>query len=233
MYEKLATYYDALVKDEKATAAWTSFVKQHAFGNAFLEVACGSGEITLALAKEGYHMSAGDISEAMLKCARLKQGSEAVAWHVLDMRHLDAFSTYDSILCFCDSVNYLIDLDDWRLFFQQAYAHLKDNGVLLFDMHAVDRLTEFQEEYCEAGYIDHTAYEWTVTAEDDCIYHNFVFYDEANQPILEQHIQRVVSADWVSQCLREIGFQTKVFTDFDQPGIQSGEKYFYVCKKVR
>lgn len=231
MYDKLAAYYDALVKDEEATAAWVDFVKQHAVGHSFLEVACGSGEITLALAKAGYHMTAGDISEEMLKQAQAKPNSEAVAWHYLDMRDLQAFGTYDSILCFCDSVNYLIDFADWHAFFHQAYEHLNDHGVLLFDMHSIDRLAEFSEEYCEAGYINDTAYEWTISTEGDLIYHNFVFYNEEAQPALEQHVQRVMEPDFVMKCLNDIGFHVDVMTDFTKTGIQNGEKYFYICRK--
>lgn len=233
MYNKLASYYDALVKDEEATAAWVNFVKKHAFGNSFLEVACGSGEIALALAKEGYQITAGDISAAMLEHAQAKAGSEAVHWHCFDMRNLHEFGKYDSILCFCDSVNYLIDLEDWHLFFSQAYAHLNDNGTLLFDMHTVERLCEFTEEYCEAGYIRDTAYEWTINVEEDLLYHQFVFYDEAAHPTIEQHVQRVVKPKWVSECLKDIGFRVSIVTDFIKPGIQSGEKYFYICKKER
>ena len=47
MYQILAKYYDALVKDEEATKAWADFVESHATFNTVLEYACGSGEITL------------------------------------------------------------------------------------------------------------------------------------------------------------------------------------------
>ena len=208
MYEKLAAYYDTLVQDDEATAAWVKLVKQHVSGRQLLEVACGSGEITLALANEGYHMTAGDISHSMLNQAQAKKGSEAVDWHCFDMRCMKSFASYDAILCFCDSINYLTDFNDWRLFFTQA-----------------------SQEYCEAGYMDNTAYEWTISAQDDCIYHNFIFYDEAARPMLEQHVQRVYEPQRVLECLKEIGFAVEIYTDFTIPGIQSGEKYFLICKK--
>ncbi len=231
MYDKLAAYYDALVKDEEATKAWVDFVKRHGVGRRILEVACGSGEITLALAQQGYQIDAGDISAPMLKHAQAKRGSEQIHWRCFDMRDLHACKQYDSILCFCDSINYLTETQDWQTFFTQAYAHLNTNGTLLFDMHSQDRLSEFTQEYCEAGYLEDTAYEWTINREQDYIYHRFVFYDEAARPCMEQHIQRVMPVTWVNDCLKDIGFQIEIYTDFDKPGIQSGEKYFYVCHK--
>ena len=58
IYDVLASYYDALVKDDEATAAWVALIQRHMQGNEIMEVACGSGEITIALAQKGYHMHA-------------------------------------------------------------------------------------------------------------------------------------------------------------------------------
>ena len=51
MYQILARFYDALVQDEEATNAWVSFIQRHIQGKRVLELACGSGEITIALGK--------------------------------------------------------------------------------------------------------------------------------------------------------------------------------------
>lgn len=231
MYETLAAYYDALVKDDEATADWLMFVKTHIKGNTILEGACGSGEITLAMADAGYDVVAGDQSMEMMKRAQDKKGSEQITWQQFDLRDLSAFDMFDGIVCFCDSLNYLLELADLQTFFTQAYAHLTTNGVLLFDLHSMDRLKEFEEEYCEDGRIDETPYEWSIMSEDDYIYQNFAFYDVDARVHLEQHMQRVYDPSIVIEMLEKIGFQVEVFTDFTTPGIQEGEKQFFVCKK--
>ena len=53
MYEKLAEFYDALVKDEEATKAWVDLIESYLPKGKIMELACGSGEITIALAKDG------------------------------------------------------------------------------------------------------------------------------------------------------------------------------------
>ena len=85
MYELLAHVYDALVKDDEATACWVELVKAHIRGTELLELACGSGEITIALAQEGYHVDASDLSAAMIEEAKKKRGSERVSWCVSAM----------------------------------------------------------------------------------------------------------------------------------------------------
>lgn len=231
IYQTLAMYYDALVKDEEATEAWLAFVKQHMKGHRILEAACGSGEITIAMAQAGYEVMAGDLSAEMIKYAKKKQGSERIAWSVFDMRDLSAFSTFEGIVCFCDSLNYLLTIEDVTAFFTQAYTHLCDGGVFLFDMHSLDRLTEFEEEYCEAGVLYDTPYEWTIMSEDNVIYQNFAFYDQGSNVHLEQHMQKVYDPNRIKEVLEGIGFQVTVYTDFILPGIQEGEKQFYVCTK--
>ena len=108
MYGTLAHYYDALVKDEDASMAWVAFIEQHVKKGKVLELACGSGEITIALAKKGYEMHASDLSAEMIKVAKQKPSADIVEWNVMDMRNMAMQECYDGILCLCDSFNYLL-----------------------------------------------------------------------------------------------------------------------------
>lgn len=231
MYQVLAKYYDALVKDEEATAAWVEFIKAHMPKGDVMELACGSGEITIALSQEGYHVSASDLSSDMIHAAMAKPGSEAIAWSVMDMSKFEDEHVYDGILCLCDSFNYLLSDTQVDHMFTQVYAHLRDQGVFIMDMHSLDRLDEFVEEYNEAGKIMSHEYQWTIYAVEDRIYQNFAFYDEDGRVTLEQHIQRVYDPMDIKARLEQTGFQVEIYTDFTQEGICEGEKQFFVCRK--
>lgn len=231
MYQVLAKYYDALVKDEEATAAWVEFIKAHMPKGDVMELACGSGEITIALSQEGYHVSASDLSSDMVHAAIAKPGSEAIAWSVMDMSKFEDEHVYDGILCLCDSFNYLLSDTQVDHMFTQVYSHLRDQGVFIMDMHSLDRLDEFVEEYNEAGKIMSHEYQWTIYAVEDRIYQNFAFYDEDGRVTLEQHIQRVYDPMDIKARLEQTGFQVEIYTDFTQEGICEGEKQFFVCRK--
>lgn len=230
MYQVLASYYDALVKDDQATQDWVSFIEKHAHFESVLEYACGSGEITLALSKKGYPVKASDLSSEMIEMAKRKDGSEKVDFFVHDMvEPLDEKA--DCVLCLCDSMNYLIEENDFRQVIQNAYGNLHENGTFIFDVHSLDRLDEFEDEFYEEGMIDGHGYEWSIETQNDCIFQNFVFFDETAHPSYEQHIQRVYDPLKIQKWCEEEGFQVEIYTDFIHPGICEGEKYFYICKR--
>lgn len=149
----------------------------------------------------------------------------------MDMTCFHSDKQYDGILCLCDSINYLIEMEDIEALFKNVYHALNNDGVFIFDMHSLDRLVEFKEEFFEAGSINGHEYTWSITSEEDCIYHNFMFYDENANVSMEQHVQRVYDPMVIQKMLLENFDSVEIVTDFTNEGIQNGEKYFYVCKK--
>ena len=220
IYQTLAPFYDLLVKDDEATQMWVDFTQKYAKGTNILELACG------------YFMYGTDLSQEMIDEAQEKEGSELVQWEALDMVQLPLDKKYDSILCYCDSLNYVVQNQDVLTVFEKVYACLEDGGVFLFDIHSLDREVEFAEEYIEEGFLDDVAYQWTIRHEDHFLYHSFTFYDANGKLEQEQHVQKVHNPLWVKEQLERIGFDVSMYTDFDLEGIQEGEKIFYVAKKV-
>lgn len=229
IYDTLASYYDALVKDDQATQAWVEWIEEFTEPCSMLELACGSGEITHALAQDGFSMNALDLSSEMIEQARKKDRS--VSFYCGDMRDLSQFQTYDAVACLCDSFNYLLDKAEVRLFFKEVFDHLNPHGLFFFDTHSLDRIEEFKNEYNETGHIDNIDYQWSITSEEDIIYQDFAFYQANGMVIQEHHMQRVYDPAWLEEVLSEFFDILSVRTDFDKKGIDSGEKYFYVCKK--
>ena len=89
----------------------------------------------------------------MLAAAREKVDSDRVHWQLGDLRQMPD-GTYDAIVCLCDSFNYLLSEEEVRHFFAQCQKRLSEAGVLIVDMHSMDRLDEFAEEYNETGVVN-------------------------------------------------------------------------------
>jgi ubiquinone/menaquinone biosynthesis C-methylase UbiE len=92
----------------------------------FLDVGCGSGNYTIALAKKGMDLTGLDVSHEMLAKARSKQS--AVTWVQGDAKSLPFQDhNFDGILCFL-AIHHIRDLP---LFFKEVYRVLKPAGKFL------------------------------------------------------------------------------------------------------
>lgn len=230
MYKRLAKYYDALLKDDEAVTWWKDFTDKHQAGSDILELAAGTGEITLKLAKD-YKVVASDLSLEMLEQIKLKDIDNSIeSIKQLNMLDLTEEAVYSNVVCYCDSINYIDNYSDLQLVFKNVYRALKTNGVFMFDMHTKDRLEEFKEPFIEVGQLHNVDYQWSITTEGEYIYHHFVFYED--DMIQEYHTQMVFDITKVLNMLEKIGFELKVYTDFDKEGLHVGEKIFIVGKKL-
>ena len=229
IYHDLAEYYDDLVKDEEATLRWADLTEEvlNRPGCSVLELACGSAEISCELARRGYKLVATDFSEDMLNKAKAKNGAETLRFMPLDMTSFDLNETFDAVLCYCDSINYLPDLEAVKSMFHSVRKHLNEKGVLIFDMHTPDRLEEFSEEFIEEGLIDDVPYQWTIMTHEDQIHHHFAFWKDGLM-LQEFHVQRVFDLNDILSMLHAEGFKTEVLVDFDQDQNAPGEKYFVI-----
>lgn len=235
-YHALASYYDLLINEEEAQKEYLRFTLENSKGSDYLELACGSGTLSAMLQEScpSIHMRASDLSEDMVRVASEQYAHLPIDFFVLDMCDLDESNAYDTITCFCDSLNYVTDLSRIETLFKGVYKALRNGGVFLFDAHAMDRLAEFRDEYDENFTLDELEYTWHIVSEDDFIYQTLRVWDDSVVPTYffeEKHVQRVYDPRVLVEMLEKIGFKVCVKTDFDRDGIVSGEKQFFICKK--
>lgn len=137
MYGDFAGMYDPLMKDVDYDS-WAEYLLRF-MGAEKLRVtdcACGTGEITLRLARAGHIMTGVDISGDMLRIAseKARRAALKIPFVEQDMRKLALHRPQDAIICACDGVNYLDSLNAAEEFFEAANAALKVGGLLLFDI---------------------------------------------------------------------------------------------------
>lgn len=227
---RLAFYYDALVKDMAAAELWLEFTKQHGDGEKVLELAGGTGEISRLLAQAGYSLLTSDIDEDMLEINRSKNHEFPIRYKLLDMRDFLLDEKFETIVCYCDSVNYLIDEAELQAMFTMVVKHLSTGGVFLFDIHSQERIEEFSEPFIEEGELDGVQYQWAIESSENKLYHHFFFWED-NNIYEEMFTQTVFTLEFVCETLLSLGFSVKIYTDFSTPGITAGERYCLVARK--
>lgn len=136
-----AALYDVFYRDKPYEAEVSFLVEQlerHGInrGARLLELACGTGEHAIRLAKKGYVVAATDYSAAMVERARQKAESEhvPVSFAQSDMRELGAPATlFDGALCLFDSIGYVQTDDGVGATLNGVRDGLKPGGVFIVE----------------------------------------------------------------------------------------------------
>ncbi|MEN8198885.1 MAG: class I SAM-dependent methyltransferase [Thermodesulfobacteriota bacterium] len=115
------------------------FYRQHCDrGSNILELGCGTGRISCALAAAGHAVVGLDLSLSMLKKAALHQ-SRSLSWVCMDMTAMGFRGRFDHILIPYNSLNLLAQEAVIGQCLQQSHALLEPDGSLLLQVHIPDR----------------------------------------------------------------------------------------------
>lgn len=101
-----------------------------------LELACGSGRLTIPIAQQGVEIIGADLSRPMLDAARAKASRAGVdvPFVEADMRNFDLPGKFAGILIPGNSLLHLLSIDDLKQCFASVRRHLAPRGRLVFDI---------------------------------------------------------------------------------------------------
>lgn len=114
-------------------------------GASILDLACGEGRHTIALARRGYCMTGLDLTALHLRLARLaaKEAGVRVRWRRADMRDIPWQGEFDAVMSMFTAFGYLeSDDEDFKVLAGVARA-LKSGGRFLLDVVNRERLVRF------------------------------------------------------------------------------------------
>ncbi len=218
-YEKFAYAYDRMMRNVNYPrwARYTEalFDKHDCKPRRILDVACGTGALTVLLAAKGYQMTGVDRATGMLHIAQEKAETLDVHidFHQGDMLNFQINQQFDAILCTYDSINYALDEDELSSVFQRVSEHLEPDGLFIFDITTERNIVEhfhnktFAENHEDYSYIWRNSYLYqtkmcrthlTFFIRDGEIFHRFE----------EIHQQKMFEVDTVKALLKTAGYKT-------------------------
>ena len=249
-YQQFASVYDRLM-EEMPYAEWMHFAR-HCFAqfrmpHSIVDLGCGTGNISIPLAKSGFEVFGIDLSADMLAIARNKwddppargQGG-SIRWLQQDMRDWELPDPVDAVISFCDCLNYLSAEADVVRTFRRTHAGLAPGGLFLFDVHAPRTLTQYAEDQPFVYDEKDVAYLWAseYDAAKRSIRHDITFFvrDAATglyRRFEESHTQRAYDPHWLAEQLEAAGFELlHRCADFEwEPPTEASERLFYVARK--
>ena len=106
------------------------------YGGPVLELACGSGRLTIPLAKAGLNITGMDISEEMLQLAKLKASKAGISTSFIqgDMRSFDLGEKFKFIFIPAPSLSHLHKREEIEDCLSCVRRHLAEEGRFLLEL---------------------------------------------------------------------------------------------------
>ncbi|MDB8789208.1 class I SAM-dependent methyltransferase [Romboutsia sp. 1001216sp1] len=245
-YKDFAFIYDELM-NEVDYNGWVEYIekiieKEGTKVQNILELACGTGNLTIPLTKKNYDIAGIDISEEMLGVAREKAEKEGVELVLLqqDIAELDFdITNLDCVLCACDGFNYITYDEDLENVFKKTYELLKENGLFIFDISSFYKLSSVLGNNMYGENREDVAYMWQnyFDDEENLVEMELAFFvkdeDGRFERFEEVHQQRAYTEEEILDMLQSVGFKDiKVYSDFTfEAPKEDSERIFFVGKK--
>jgi ubiquinone/menaquinone biosynthesis C-methylase UbiE len=142
-YGNFSNFYDALTENvgySERCEYICSLLHGHGIdGGLLLDLACGTGSMSVELSRAGFDVIGVDASAAML-CEAQNKASAAkqdILFLCQRMQELDLYGTVRAAVCTLDSINHLIREEDVRETFRRVSLFLEPGGVFIFDVNTV------------------------------------------------------------------------------------------------
>jgi SAM-dependent methyltransferase len=216
-FSRIAPHYDALMSDVDYVR-WFRYIEEllavvKKRPRRVLDLACGTGILSLMLAHRDYDVVGLDISEPMLKTAQQKQdGLKNLRFIRGDMTDFVLDEKVDAVFSIFDSLNYLLEERHILSTFECARKALNAEGVFLFDMNTIHCLRHYwgnKTQIKESGGLTSiwkTRYDPSACLSTLTITLLVAEAGRPNRRIEEIHYERGYSVDWVVETLHDSGF---------------------------
>ena len=211
--------------------------------NLVLDLGCGTGTLTEMMADAGYDMMGIDMSYDMLQVAMDKQADSEhnIMYLCQDMRELELYCTVGTVICVCDSINYVLEDEEVVETFKRVNNYLFPKGLFIFD---------FNTDYKYAEVIGDTT---IAENREDCSFIWENFYDkkshineydltifvreEEDEDIFyrfrETHYQRGYKVQEMLHFVKKAGLEFVFAIDADTNGevTEETERVLMICRE--
>lgn len=172
------TEYDALAIGYNANGEADFYASYVLSGSRILELACGTGRLTVPLAERGFAVTGLDNSQSMLKTAEAKAAAYSVYPEFVlgDMCDFALDAQFDLIFLPNNSLGHLHTLSDIRACFASVRRHLSPQGRFIVDMFSPSLRLLLREPNTHYPVTKYTRSDGKTVAVSET-----VFYDAATQ----------------------------------------------------
>lgn len=245
-YSKFAEVYDLFMQDIPYEQ-WCNYIiallKQYGIEDGILlELGCGTGTLTKLLADKGYDMIGVDCSEEMLEIAMEKEriNSQGILYLLQDMREFELYGTVRAVVSVCDSMNYLLEIEDLEQVFRLVNNYLDPKGIFIFDLKTDYYYRNATGDQVFGANQENSSFIWeNYYYEEEQIneYALTIFMKEQGdfyRKSEETHYQRAYNLDEICQALKNAGMEFIAAYDectYEPPRVDS-ERIYIIAREA-
>lgn len=263
MYKGFAHIYDEIMIDNEYEE-WFSFLYGFSSLNkdepeTMLDLACGTGSLSIIADKKNIFVTAIDNSEMMLSKAREKSDSNGceIEFMLQDMREMHLPYGYEIAVCLFDSINYITQEEELLGILEKVYSALVPGSIFYVEFAGIEKAFEFasrvlteetdnyysiwKSEFCpEKKYLNVNT---TFFIKDNSYTTDKILnadiktrqskQNELYQKYQEDHLKRIYSMQEIEKIIAESSFEDFVcFSDYAfKKADKKSEQYIYAIGK--
>lgn len=229
-YKERASYFDSIIKEFKTE------------GPILLDLACGTGSLSVEFSRLGYDVIGVDNSADMLSVALEKkyEAEQDILFLCQDMTELDLYGTVDTTVCALDSINHVTDPKKVKEIFKGVSLFTVPGGLFLFDVNSPYKHRSVLGNNTFVYDCDSVYCVWQNEFEEKTdtvhISLDFFAYDEESDSYTrssEQFSERSYEPQWLEALLDETGFDLLAVygDDSREAPKEDTQRLIYVARK--
>lgn len=242
-YGEFAKIYDDLINEDIDYEDMCSRIIEICEGeninfDNYLDIACGTGNVTAKLAKKFKESFAVDLSDDMLREAFNKFKKEKIRCQLVcqDMSELSLNRKFDLITSVLDSTNYITEETNFLKYLARVKDHLKDNGIFIFDVNSYYKLSEILGNNIYTYSEEEVFYTWENTFENDILNMFLTFFvkkGDLYERFEEEHLERAYTEAFIEDQLKELDLKIiGKFDGYSKKYVENlTERIMYIVKK--
>lgn len=218
-YTGFASVYDMFMDNipyEEWCAYLTGLLREYGVDDGLvLDLGCGTGTLARLLAEKSYDMIGVDLSDEMLEIAMEKEAEDpkGILYLMQDMRAFELYGTVRAIVSICDSMNYMLEYEDFVEVLRLANNYLDPGGVFIFDLNTIYKYKETMGETTIAENREEGSFIWEnfYDEEEQINEYDLTLYireeDDRYRRFEETHYQKAYDLDTVKQAIADAGME--------------------------
>ncbi|KAJ52756.1 ubiquinone/menaquinone biosynthesis C-methylase UbiE [Clostridium tetanomorphum] len=242
-YKDFAQIYDELIKGDINYKKWSNAIldlcnKYNIEQKDYVDLGCGTGNITELVGKYFSSVWAVDLSNDMLTKAEEKLRVKGIKGKFIcqDISELNLNKTFDLITCCLDSTNYIVENYKIENYFKNVYNHLKKNGIFIFDINSHYKLTKILGNNIYNYDDEDVYYIWENNLEENIVDMYLTFFIKENELYKrfdEFHQERAYTKEEIQELIKESGFEIlQILDDYEEKQLREDtERIVYVLTR--